>query len=268
MFGKYMKYEMKSMGRILLPLYIALVVAAIVFSFNIKLTMNRTVAGILEHFAIITSILFICMVIAVFIVTVFLILQRFYRNLLGNEGYLMFTLPVNTFTHIAGKALSSMIWIFAGVIAGGVAGIISVSIFSSVPEFLRELREAWDVLVQNGLAVRNITMIIIMLVLGILESILKVYASMSVGHQWNGHRLLGSVFAYVGFSIIEGVLSTLFARAMNGMGFGSLGMIQVSSSGEILMPNVVRFSLIVTAVQILVYGYITWYLLDRRLNLE
>ena len=102
MFGKYMKYEMKSMGRILLPLYLALVVAATVFSLNMKLTMNRTVAGLLEKFAIVTAVLFIAMVIAVFVVTLFLILQRFYRNLLGNEGYLMFTLPVNTITHIAG----------------------------------------------------------------------------------------------------------------------------------------------------------------------
>ena len=38
------------------------------------------------------------------------ILQRFYKNLLSGEGYLMHTLPVRPWQHIASKLIAAVVW--------------------------------------------------------------------------------------------------------------------------------------------------------------
>ena len=98
MLGKLIKYEFKATGRILLPLYGALLVFALInrllFRSSLDETINNTfgtiggIANILSVFA------YGCTMAAVFVVTFFVIVQRFYKNILGDEGYLMNTLPV------------------------------------------------------------------------------------------------------------------------------------------------------------------------------
>ena len=112
MLGKLLKYELKAMGRIILPLYLVLILAAGLFAVNIKLNdKTQTLSGFMNILSIITTILFVACIFVVVIVMIFLVVQRFYKNLLGQEGYLMFTLPASTLEHILSKMLSSMIWI-------------------------------------------------------------------------------------------------------------------------------------------------------------
>ena len=96
MLGKLMKYEIKATGRTLIPLYIALLAFAIIN----KIFIGTGLSDKLEGFGSIPFILSIFgygfTMAAVFIVTFFVIIQRFYKNLLGDEGYLMNTLPVTT----------------------------------------------------------------------------------------------------------------------------------------------------------------------------
>ena len=49
-------------------------------------------------------------VLAAILLTIYLLVERFYHNLLGNEGYLMFALPVSTSEHIIAKILTALIW--------------------------------------------------------------------------------------------------------------------------------------------------------------
>ena len=259
-----MKYEMKSMGRILLPLYAVLVAAAAVFAINLKLTMNKGVSSILEKFAIFTSVFFVIIVAAVFVVTIFLILQRFYRNLLGNEGYLMFSLPATTAQQIISKALTAVIWVLAGLFFGVFSGLVCVSILSSVPEFLKELKNAWDIITSDGQVVQNMILLLLTAAFGVFGSILKVYAAMSIGHQWNGHRLLGSILAYGGFGIVELILSG-FAMKLFGE---QVRRIQITAGGGISITSGLWYSIIVSLISIVVYGLLSWYFLDRKLNLE
>lgn len=86
MLGKLMKYEIKATARILIPLYIALLAFAVINKFFI----GTGLADKLQGFGSIPFILSIfgygCTMAAVFIVTFFVIIQRFYKNLLGEIG--------------------------------------------------------------------------------------------------------------------------------------------------------------------------------------
>ena len=108
MLGKLMKYELKACGRIFVPLYVAiLVVAAIIGVFS-----NT------ESFQVASILIFILMAlfIGLMVVTIVLIIQRFKKSLLEDEGYLMFTLPVSIKNLILSKYLTSLIYIILSTI--------------------------------------------------------------------------------------------------------------------------------------------------------
>ena len=137
MLGKLLKHEIKAMGRIMLPLYAVMIFAACLFAFNLRMNMSGMAKFIAEKFAIVTGVLFGAAVMVVGVVMIVMVIQRFYKNLLGTEGYLMFTLPARTHELILSKALSAFLWMFIGVVSGMIAGFAMVAITSNVAAFAR-----------------------------------------------------------------------------------------------------------------------------------
>ncbi len=265
MLGKLLKYEIRAMGRIMLPLYLVMIFAAGLFAVNMRLGLSGTAKTVVEKFALITGFLFFAAILAVMVVMTLMVVQRFYRNLLGTEGYLMFTLPVTTLQHIVCKALTSLLWIVIGIGAGVLSGFLMVGILSNIPEFMEELQEAWRMFFStDGLAVR-IVLFAVLVIVGIVESVCKVYAAMAAGHQFSGHRILASVGAYIVFGIVELILGTVFSadnKVFGGL-VGSVGR----AVGNIPNGSMLVF-ILVALIGVIVYGGLSWYLLDRRLNLE
>ena len=261
MLGKLLKYEMKAMGRIMLPLYAAMIVAACLFAFNMRLNMNGVAKFIMEKFAIVTGILFGAAVLAVGVVMVIMVIQRFYKNLLGLEGYLMFTIPAKTYELILSKAISTLLWMLIGAASGAVAGFAMVAITSNVPEFLRQVQQVWNSLSPDH-TLSPVIWFIVMMFLALLETLIKVYAAIAVGHQLGNHRLVGSVLAYFGFGLVE-LLLTFIGNKLKLIPGGFL-----SSAGTGMSVGDMQFASVLMLIGIAIYGILCWYLLDRRLNLE
>ena len=114
MLSKLIGYEMKAFGRILLPVYLAIVVVAVLLGIDFRfLPTSKGEAG-----TVILTIVLGLLVAAVFLVTIILSVGRFYTNLLGREGYLMFSLPTGTGSLIWAKVISSVIWsLFSALVA-------------------------------------------------------------------------------------------------------------------------------------------------------
>ena len=70
----------------------------------------------------IPAMLYVALCIAVVVLAIVFIIQRFYNGLLKDEGYLMFTLPVKTWQLIKAKGLTALIV----TVISGVIGISSV----------------------------------------------------------------------------------------------------------------------------------------------
>lgn len=263
--GTLVKHEMKAVGRRLLPLYGALIVVTIFFglaSFGIG---TEGVLG--EILSGLTGILYCIMVVGAIVYTAIVLIQRFYGNLLGNEGYLYFTLPVGTNAHIANKVLSASVWVILSIIAAGISVLILLLCAVTPPELLGELKVVISEINDYvGGGVKIVIAILEVLVLGFLafgEAAAKVYAAISMGQLLENHRALGAIGTYVGFFIIECVVAGIMDRIIPmyerfNLDISAFAIFQLEILGTFL----------VTALLMAVYWFISYRILDRRLNLQ
>lgn len=80
---KLLKYEWKACARICLPLYGAMLLMSII---NALMTTDRAQDIMNGIPTAILAMLFFALLVAVFVVTAVILIQRFYKNLLGDEG--------------------------------------------------------------------------------------------------------------------------------------------------------------------------------------
>ena len=246
MLGKLLKYDFRSIGRILLLLYAAILVAAILLGISSR---NQNVSMTI-------ALIYMVLLIAAMVLTVVLVIQRFYHNLLGREGYLMFTIPVSTGTHIFAKVLTALIWGLIGVAVAFLSGFLIMVFDPSIGGFqgVGEMMNAMFQIRLDPENQRDLVYGIVIAVLTVTEVITRIYAAIAVGHLWNNHRILGALLAYLGFQIVV---------------FYVVAGVGVSILPDAFMNNQVAMTeILIQAVEIAVFGALTWVILDRRLNLE
>ncbi len=199
---KLMKYDLKYMLRSLLPLYLVMIVLGVLAgaffpgegaieeriygSGNVSVTAGSGFAVIATAAIIAVTVI----AIAVAIVTAMSVIHRFNRNLLGNEGYLSFTLPVTVPEHFFSKAFSSMIVVILGYAAGAVTFLLMGAIYTvrvgdaaSVHEFWRLSRDIFsDVFYYDGPA-GIIVLMILAAVVSIYQLIAQVFCASAIGSQ-------------------------------------------------------------------------------------
>ena len=120
---KLLKYEWKACARTCLPMYAAVLLLAVVN----RLTMTDRIQELMYGIpTALLALLYVAVMVAVLVVTEVILIQRFYKSLLGDEGYLMFTLPVTVSQHIWAKTIiavvMSIISIAAAVLSIGIIG--------------------------------------------------------------------------------------------------------------------------------------------------
>ena len=136
MLGKLIKYDMKSISRTLIPLWILAPVISLLFSISIRGlvgTAEYAVQNTLENQALIqgsaiitgiTTLVFFGVMIAILVMTVLFIIQRFWNGLLKEEGYLMFTLPVETWELVVSKGICATVVSCVSILVGVVLSLI------------------------------------------------------------------------------------------------------------------------------------------------
>ena len=131
MLRKLFKYEFIACGRQLAPLYALTIVlaAAIRLSF------------MTEKFVVISMSLFTLICTAVAVMTLVILVQRFSKNVLGEEGYLTMTLPVKISSIIWAKFLNALVYIFFGMIVACVAFAIEADLYQVLPYIFNA--DAW-----------------------------------------------------------------------------------------------------------------------------
>ena len=122
---KLLKYEWKACARICLPLYGVLILMSFVTHLLYSIPQNSTFGFMLPA---ISSMLYMGVMMAAFVVTAVILIQRFYKNLLGSEGYLMFTLPVTVSQHLFSKTIIAVVMIGLS----GLSAFLSIGIFADI----------------------------------------------------------------------------------------------------------------------------------------
>ena len=120
---KLLKYEWKACARICLPLYAVELLVAFINRLLYSDIGSKLLYGIPS---IVMTMLYAAIMVALFVVTAVVLVQRFYKNLLGSEGDLMFTLPVSVSQHILSKAVMALVM---GVLSV-VTALVSIDLLS------------------------------------------------------------------------------------------------------------------------------------------
>ncbi len=271
MLGKLLKHELKATIRFFFPLYVALIGITIFNKIFFELNINDS--GFLGIFHGLFLTAYILIIFAVFVVAFIITILRFYKNLLGDEGYLMFTLPVKTYQHITSKLIISLFWFFLSIIMV----ILSIGILLAgtgyLSDFLVELtqvfREGYRIM-GSKLTV-SIILSIILIFIGQITGTLMFYVSISIGHLSNKYRVLGSIVAYFVINFFIQFIFTIF-MFMYGINTNNFETLNDSSSFAIDMISFINnsfiFSLVLTTLFGVIFFFSTNYLLTKKLNLE
>lgn len=271
MLRKLLKYEFKSTSRILLPLYGAL----LVFAFILKIFIGSKLDGVNMDFlggipAIISIFTYGVTMAAVFIVTIFIIIQRFYKNLLGDEGYLMNTLPVSITSNINSKLISAIVWSLISIFVAGLSIIIMVyspdiskefwsNIFTLLSEAHSEFGYSFPIVIIEFIFAGLFQLAL---------NIMLIYASISIGHLLPKMKILGSFAAFI---ILNIIMNTIVSSAM----FIFSDIINQFTMNLSSYLDYLKFiqligvgAIIINAFWFIIYFFITRYILKNKLNLE
>ena len=153
MFGKLLKYDFRSMWKQFAFIWPAALALALVNHFTINGLDSTSTVG--ETTAGISMLVYVAILMAMFIVALVFAIQRFFKGLLGDEGYLMHTLPVRPWQLIGAKLVCAVVTTFLSVM---VALLSILVIFpwdrEVVGELFRGLRYVfthWNVQATHGI---------------------------------------------------------------------------------------------------------------------
>jgi len=267
MLGKLLKYELKATGRTLLPIYAALLISAAVTKF---ISLFSGSGDNIPTF--ISAFLYILILVGMFVMTFVVMIQRFNRNLLSDEGYLMFTLPVETWKHIVSKLLIAIFWNVASFVVTFASIIVmtydEIFVEGLWPQIARGLTELALVLGPDS------CLVILEIILGSIACMvfgtLIIYASIALGHLSNRHRTMASLGAFLGLTAFAQILFACLTLIPNVRVLQHyMDTLQESLQTSIaLFHYVMWFTIGFFAFLSVGYFLITNHILSKRLNLE
>lgn len=277
MLTKLMKHEFRATARIFAPLFgVALTLSAlswIVVRLGGILVLSGgtgagspifgAAAGILVLFTVLS--LFALMVSAVIIT-----IQRFYKNLLGDEGYLMFTLPVTPGQHILAKLAAGVAWTAAALLLMFAVLITLATAIPGGPTVSELVTMIFEVSgVPAGVLLACFLPVFL---IGVSNAYLLAYLSMAIGSQRQGARLLASFAAY---AILNAALMVLYvagifllAGVISALGLGEELVVWIDGLPAIRSLGIVQAgSACVSLIGAVIYFFLTRAILTKRLNL-
>lgn len=260
MLSKLIKHEFRATAKLLLPVYLIVLVFTILDGIVINLHLFK---GVFEFISVFITVFYVISLFAVGIVTLLLIIYRFYKNLMTDEGYLMFTLPVKPSSLINSKLIVSAVWSLASCL------LIIVSLFLVfAPENAATIRDTFSTAVNSfgsAFGTKGILIIIeavLIILISAFYSPLLIYASIALGQLLKGHKVIGAFAAYIVLStVLQIVMTTIFAL----LGFAvSNNIDNLNNIPFVLLPACIVFISIFS----IVFYWITNFMFTRKLNLD
>ena len=217
MLGKLIKYEFRATGRVMLPALGVLTVLVLLANLSVRLLDSR-LSSFLTVLLVLVLIATFVAVVAAELMPIIIMIVRFHKNLLANEGYLMHTLPASVHSLVWAKLIVSLVWLLATnlviVLLGGLsvmhlAQMNLAQLLAGFPS-LEELRR---MLASVGLNMGDFYLVLaelaLIIILSGLVSCLHFYAAMALGHTFTRRKGLMSVLCFVGISFAFSLITNL-----------------------------------------------------------
>ena len=268
MLVKLMKQDLRATGRGMLPLYLAALVLALLTRLMSAFQKNALDSRFWNIFYGITGFLVVMAIIALVIMTFVMMVWRFYKNYMTDEGYLMFTLPVRIDELIWSKLIVTLLW----YLCTGVVVFISIMILGSSGNSTIEffgfagMLEAFTAQQKTTVVLAGLLMVLISGISGVLE----LYACMAIGQSFKRRKIFMMVVFFFAFgiasSIVNSALSTQSLVTATEMMNETLGLTADSVYQSAM--HIFWHSILVQGCWAVAYYAITHLMLSKRLNLQ
>ena len=277
MLGKLMKHEFRATARIMLPVMGAMVALALLANLSIRgLAGNLSDVPMLKILFTLIIIFFSVAVVATAVMSLVIMVSRFYRNLLKDEGYLMFTLPVSVHELIWSKLIVSLVWFLGtGLLIFLVMALLALNLSHTNLQMILEQFPSWseilgwlDAAGVRGQVITFLVQIVLGTLIGIFAACLHFYASMALGHMFSKDKVLLSIVFFVGISFAFNLME--MGYGIVGFGLSDLENMELSNNREGLgfLSTVIWHGIGLSAVQAAVMYLATFLGLKKGLNLE
>lgn len=257
MLGKLLKYDFRAMWKQFSIVWPAALAIALINRFTLPWQGDTSLLGSQADslLGVVTIMAFVSVLVAMFVTGMIFVIRRFYSGLLGDEGYLMHTLPVHTWLLV----LSKLICALAVTVLNAAVSVLAMFLLAPIDWTGLFDLVMWKRLVQ-GLAeqpgaVLYLVEFCLMVAAGLTLMITMVYLSMALGHLFHRRRVLMSVAAFFVLDIAGNVILSLWDE---------LGLPFLEPGGHLAMWAVTGLMLLPALGMFLA----TSYLLKRHLNLE
>lgn len=289
MLKQLLKYEFKATKSLYFGLYLALALLSVVLGVTFRQEHALAHSTSFQNLEVILMVLYLSVLFAIAVLCFVSTVQRFYKNLLGREGYLMHTLPVTETQLILSKLITSMVW----VLCSGLVGIVCITVMVSIGVIDQETfgmvdwnswKQLWQMLYEEIGPEFWVAMAWTILInLARLASlILCVYAACMIAHQFPKHVMVAGILAFIGLNIVENQLDKLLGTNhvnlfmdityrvadvnVTGVSYGVTPMRWLTAA---LGTDVgYLFCFAVTAAIAAAYFFLTRWLMKNKLNLE
>lgn len=257
MLSKLIKYELKATGRLFLPVFLSLLVVAVINKLLFLLNLNPG-----SNFpASLSMVIYVMIMVAMFVMSMIVMMQRFYSNLLSDEGYLMFTLPTKTWKLIASKLVVSIFWIIASL----AVAFLSLLILSDLDLLIEGFHWFY-----NPFEPSFYTLTLELLIAGLLTlalGIVLVYASIAIGHLFSKHKILASFGAFIALNTLSQILFVFYYRAA-AIAWPLIKLPIPEEYFVFSMHFVILYAILFTGLLSAACFAVTNYILSKKLNLE
>ncbi len=281
MLKKLIKQDFRALSRILVPVQIGVLCGSLLAAVLMTITLRTAIfqtdpvtvgEGLFAGMSAIIVVLIGMAVMASWLVALLVVCMHFFKNFLGDQGYLTFTLPVGTGELIWSKLITGMLWL---VISGAVICVSSVIVltFGTVAAGVMNVELIKDICSVFSGAARYVSLLtaVELPVAGVLQLaafLLELYFAMIVGSQIaKKHKVLAGIGMYLVINFVVGIVRSLLTVA----GYGMNG-INFVLNGELNATAVANATLLITIVisAVLSVGFFLWsrHLLKTRLNLQ
>ena len=275
MLGKLLKYDLKSIFRYW---WIAGISSLVLSFFGggciTLLKSERTLPDFIYGITILALVLIIIGIAVFSILTMILILVRFYRNLFTDEGYLTFTLPVKRSELLNSKLITSLIFMFSTVIICFIDIAIMLGIGFAEEIFTKEFLETVRDIVNHIIdavgfyGILYIIEIIALLVLSVLFSTLFIYICITFASIITKKAKVITAIGiyYAANSIFSFGLQIFYLFGMQSLvkWFGVLPTDSLNLTVTLVLLGLIFFMAVICSM---LYALQYW-MLDRKLNLN
>lgn len=286
MLGKIIKYELRTIGRYFLPIFIAMpvifLISGLYFDFSPIFSRSEvSVNNANDTIDMIMILLIVASVVAIAIVNLYVIITRYNNSVYGDEGYLTNTLPVKPVQIVGGKLIAFYIFqiLIVIVMCISLALLLMPHLGSETIVALKRLFIDKDFL--DGLYVLfnqrlgTTILYILMLIISPLGDILTLMFCVAVGNlrQFSKHKALSGIVTFIILNIVKISISvnilantsvTENARSLNA---ATTAIESMTKSYDLIMGQTLVSGGVDILISIVLFAA-TVYLLGNKLNIE